>query len=88
MSSVMTGGRPPSLPLRAVVSSPSRVDSRMFSRSFSAIAATSTSSSLPGPVGSGALPATRTTSSPTDPNAGNGKATANCTAVAALLITC
>lgn len=52
MSSVMTGGRPPCLPLRAAVSSPSSVDSRMFSRSVSAIAAKNAKSSFPGPVGS------------------------------------
>ncbi|WP_455361823.1 hypothetical protein [Streptomyces sp. SYSU K21746] len=38
-SSVMTGGRPPCLPLRAAVSSPSGVDSRMFSRPVCAITA-------------------------------------------------
>ncbi|MFE9250088.1 hypothetical protein [Streptomyces sp. NPDC007088] len=52
MSSVMTGGRPPCLPLRASVSSPSSVDSRMFSRSVSAIAAKKANSGFPGPVGS------------------------------------
>lgn len=38
------GGRPPCLPLRAAVSSPSCVDSRMDSRSVSAIAAKSANS--------------------------------------------
>ncbi|CDR17520.1 predicted protein [Streptomyces iranensis] len=52
ISSVMTGGRPPCLPLRAAVSSPSSVDSRMFSRSVSASAAKNANSSFPGPVGS------------------------------------
>nr|WP_240450449.1 hypothetical protein [Streptomyces sp. 11-1-2] len=45
-------GRPPCLPLRAAVSSPSGVDSRMFSRSVCAIAAKNANSSFPGPVGS------------------------------------
>ncbi len=48
----MTGGRPPCLPLRAALSSPSRVDSRMFSRSVSVIAAKNANSSFPGTVGS------------------------------------
>lgn len=39
MSLVMTGGRPLCLPLRAAVSSPSSVDSRMCSRSVFALAA-------------------------------------------------
>lgn len=41
----MPGGRPPCLRLRAAVSSPSNVDSRMFSRSGSAIAAENANSS-------------------------------------------
>ncbi|WP_411146934.1 hypothetical protein [Streptomyces sp. x-80] len=52
MSSVMTGGRPPCLPLRAAVSSPSTVDSRMSSRSVSAIAAKNANGGLPAPLGS------------------------------------
>jgi hypothetical protein len=52
MSSVMTGGRPPWFPLRAAAFSPSKVASRMFSRSVSAIAAKNANSTRPVPVGS------------------------------------
>ncbi len=48
MSSVMTAGRPPCLPLRATASRPSRVASRMLSRSVSAIAAKNANSIRPG----------------------------------------
>lgn len=50
MSSVMTGGRSP-FPLCAAASSPSRVGSRMYSRSVSAIAAKNPNSRRPGPLG-------------------------------------
>ena len=52
MSSVMTGRRPPWLPLRAAASRPSTVASRMFSRSVSAIAAKNPNRIRPGPLGS------------------------------------
>jgi hypothetical protein len=52
MSSVITGGRPPWLPLREAALSPSRVASRMFSRSVSAIAAKNANRMRPVPVGS------------------------------------
>ncbi|WP_215084484.1 hypothetical protein [Streptomyces sp. ISL-11] len=39
------------LALRAAASSPSRVDSRMFSRTVSAIAAKNANSGRPGPLG-------------------------------------
>src|SRR5664279_5618081 len=53
ISAVMTGGgRPPWIPLRAAAVSPSRVASRMFSRSVSAMAAKNANRTHPAPTDS------------------------------------
>jgi len=70
MSSVITGGRPPWFPLRAAAFRPSRVASRMFSRSVSAIAAKKAASHAPTrePTGTRPAPSAPTWSAPATPD--------------------